>query len=297
MIRRALALALALVTAGPLAPRPVRAQAAPPAPPASLAASDTARAEARDRFDKGLRLFNAGDNAGALAEFRRAYELVDNAVVLYNIGLVYAQMGRAVDATEALNCVLEAPVALTPERVAIARRTRDEQAARIAEITIEASVDGAEVDVDGIRSRQDAARAPGARDERYARRRRRGTRVRPPAQGGHHRERREAVAQGRPRRHARAARARRDPDPPAGGRRLRRRPACWHDSPLDVDSRCHLVRIASSCGGRATPPHARRLRSATARPERLRWSRRTTHPRLERRTDCWPSTSTRRRPW
>ena len=46
--------------------------------------------EARERFGRGLRLFNDGDNAGALAEFERAYALSPHPSVLYNIGLVNA---------------------------------------------------------------------------------------------------------------------------------------------------------------------------------------------------------------
>ena len=65
-----------------------------------------ARAEARERFDRGLRLFEEGDNGGALAEFKRAHELVPNPLVLFNIGLVYAALGRPVEATDALDRVL-----------------------------------------------------------------------------------------------------------------------------------------------------------------------------------------------
>lgn len=115
-----------------------------------VAPSEAARAEARERFDRGLRLFNAGDNAGALVEFRRAYDLVQNPVVLYNIGLVYAQMGRAVEATDALDRILAAPGSLSPERMVLARKTRDEQAARIAQIAVDANVDGARIEIDGI---------------------------------------------------------------------------------------------------------------------------------------------------
>ncbi len=143
MNRRVLALAWALtfVLSQALLPS-ARGQAPTP--------SDVARAEARERFDRGLRLFNGGDNAGALVEFKRAYDLVANTLVLYNIGLVYAQTGRAVEATDALDRVLSRPGELSAERLAIARRTRDEQAARIASVAVAANVEGARVEVDGI---------------------------------------------------------------------------------------------------------------------------------------------------
>jgi hypothetical protein len=141
---RALALAWAMMMLV-FAQAPPRSASAQPSAP-----GEAARAEARERFDRGLRLFNAGDNAGALVEFRRAYDLVPNAVVLYNIGLVYAQTGRAVEATDALDRVLASPGQLSPDRLAIARQTRDDQAARIASVVVTANVDGARVEVDGI---------------------------------------------------------------------------------------------------------------------------------------------------
>jgi hypothetical protein len=142
------ALALALVLSVNAAPHPALAQ------PAHSAEAD--RAEARERFDRGLRLFNAGENAGALAEFKRAYDLIPNVLVLYNMGLVYAQMGRPVEATDALGRVLANPGTLSPERLATARHTLDDQAPRIAEVSVDAGVDGASIQVDGV----EAAKTP-----------------------------------------------------------------------------------------------------------------------------------------
>src|SRR5262245_63109836 len=87
------------------------------------------REEARDRFDRGLALFDRGEHRAALAEFTRAYELVPNAVVLYNIGLVHAKLGRPVQAVDALDKVIAEPGALPQSDLAGARRTRDEQIA------------------------------------------------------------------------------------------------------------------------------------------------------------------------
>jgi PEGA domain len=142
MNRGVLALALATELATFVATHPASAQRTAPA--------DVARAEAHDRFDRGLALFDKGDNAGALVEFQRAYQLVENVVVLFNIGLVFARMGRAVEATEALDNVLGQPGTLSPERLALARRVRDEQALRIAAVAIAANITGARIEVDGI---------------------------------------------------------------------------------------------------------------------------------------------------
>jgi hypothetical protein len=135
MIVRRWALALAL-----LVPSPALAQ---------TDASPAAKTEARERFDRGLSLFNDGDNAGALAEFRRAYDLIPNALVLYNIGLVYAQMGRPVEAVDALDKLLAAPGSLAEDKLTRAKRTRDDQAQRIAELSVVTSVP-ATIEVDNV---------------------------------------------------------------------------------------------------------------------------------------------------
>jgi hypothetical protein len=142
MTRRTIAVVLAVGLAAAL---PCTGHAQTRAAP-----TEAARSEARERFDRGMSLFNGGDNPGALVEFRRAYELVENVTVLYNIGLVYAQMGRPVEATDALDQLLASPGALSPDRLAIARKTRDEQASRIAEVDLQANVAGARVEVDGV---------------------------------------------------------------------------------------------------------------------------------------------------
>jgi hypothetical protein len=109
----------------------------------------SAQAEARMRFDLGIKLFNDGDNAGALAEFERANRLLPNPLVLYNIGLVYAAMGRSVDALTTLDQVLANPGSLTGEKLARARETRNQQAARVGELSIATSVPAA-IDIDGV---------------------------------------------------------------------------------------------------------------------------------------------------
>lgn len=138
---RWLGLSLGLLLALALASAPAAAQ------PAS---DDATREQARQHFDRGLRLFNEGDNSGALVEFQQAYQLIEHPLVLYNIGLVYEATKRPVAAVEALDKLLANPGNLPPDRLSHARRVRDEQAARIGQLEITANVPGAKVEVDGV---------------------------------------------------------------------------------------------------------------------------------------------------
>jgi hypothetical protein len=121
---------------------------------------EAARTEARERFDRGLRLFNDGDNAGALAEFRRAYELVPNPVVLFNVGLTYAAMNRPVEAVDAFDKLLANPGALAADRLAKAKASREEQAARIAELDVTVNVEGAVIEIDNVEAGRTPLKAP-----------------------------------------------------------------------------------------------------------------------------------------
>jgi hypothetical protein len=114
-----------------------------------------AKSEARSRFDGGLTLFEEGNNAAALAEFQRAYDLIPNPVVLFNIGLVYAAMNRPADAADALQKVVKEPAGLSPDIVTRANQTLSQQLGRIAEVTIECNVP-ATIEVDNV----EAAKAP-----------------------------------------------------------------------------------------------------------------------------------------
>jgi hypothetical protein len=109
----------------------------------------TAKAEAAKRFDRALQLFNEGDNAGALAEFKQVYTTMPNPVVLYNIGLVYAAMGRPVDAVDALKQVVSAP-SLSPAQHERAQSTLTDQEARIGRLSITTVPAGAHISIDNV---------------------------------------------------------------------------------------------------------------------------------------------------
>ncbi|HEV8173913.1 MAG TPA: PEGA domain-containing protein [Actinoplanes sp.] len=107
------------------------------------------RAEAADRFDRGMALLEQGDNAGALAELTRVYQLAPHPRVLFNIGLVYAALNRPVEATRAFDLLLAAPGALPADSLQLARRTRDAEARRVARLDVTTNVP-ATIEADGV---------------------------------------------------------------------------------------------------------------------------------------------------
>jgi hypothetical protein len=127
---------------------PSLASAADPPP-------DAKKAEAASRFDRGLQLFDDGDNSGALAEFKRTYELMPNPMVALNIGLVYAAMGRPVDAVDALEPAV-ASGGLSPQQLERAKKTLADQKARVGRLVVTTTPDGARVEVDNV----EVARTP-----------------------------------------------------------------------------------------------------------------------------------------
>ncbi|MBX3131318.1 MAG: PEGA domain-containing protein [Polyangiaceae bacterium] len=120
--------------------------------------TDDAKARARAHFDRGLRAFDRSDDAGALAEFQAAYELIPNPVVLHSIGLVYAALGRPVQAVDALERSLAASPKLSAEQLARARATLDAERAKIGTIHVVTNV-AASVEIDG----RSVGRSPGQR--------------------------------------------------------------------------------------------------------------------------------------
>lgn len=139
--------------AEPSKPAPAPAPAPPPAAPRKV--DEAKRAEAAHRFDRGLALFERGDNAGALAEFRRTYEILPNPIVLYNIGLVYAAMSRPVEAVDALEPAI-ASGGLSAKQLERAKPTLADQKARVGRLGVTTKPDGARIEVDNV----EVARTP-----------------------------------------------------------------------------------------------------------------------------------------
>jgi len=112
------------------------AQASTSAPTAEEAA------EAAERFARGLKFYEEGDYTLALIEFERAYRLVPNYRVLYNIGQVSIQLSRFARARIALTRYLnEGGAELSAQRKEEIARDLEMLSARTAYLNVTAEAD------------------------------------------------------------------------------------------------------------------------------------------------------------
>jgi hypothetical protein len=108
------------------------------------------RAEAAERFDRGLRLVDDGDLSGGLVEFQRAYDLAPLPLILFNVGLVEAELGRPVDAAKALRQVVAQPQAIAPERLSHAQEVLAKELDRIGQVSVTANVSEGTIELDNV---------------------------------------------------------------------------------------------------------------------------------------------------
>lgn len=120
-------------------------------PVAALAQDVHPRAEARQRFERGLELFEEERYDAALAEFTRAHELAPHWQTLYNIARAHAYLGRPVEAVRFYDQLFAEHEARLPRDVrAEASADRDRQRARIARLEVRSDIAGAIVSIDGV---------------------------------------------------------------------------------------------------------------------------------------------------
>jgi hypothetical protein len=111
--------------------------------------SEAQRQEAGERFRRGISFYEEGDYRLALIEFERAYQLVPNYRVLFNISQVAISMGKFAKARIALERYLaEGGASLDAERRAAVERDLNMLRGRTATLTIEAEPADAEARVD-----------------------------------------------------------------------------------------------------------------------------------------------------
>src|SRR5438309_2354453 len=101
--------------------------------------------EARAHFKRGGELYDENNFRGALVEFERAYQLVANFKLLYNIGQVHLQLQDYAQAVKALQRYLnEGGAEVNPQRREEISREIERLKFRIGQLTLD-TAKGAEV--------------------------------------------------------------------------------------------------------------------------------------------------------
>ena len=116
-------------------------------------------AEARQRFQRGVDLYEERNYTAAMVEFQRAYELTRNPAVLFNISATHELSGHMV---EALDAMLEYERLAPRDVVASRREAIDASLARIrrsiATIIVRVEAEGLSLMVDGLQRSVSEAR-------------------------------------------------------------------------------------------------------------------------------------------
>jgi len=121
------------------------------AQPAAPAADTTATAEARERFQRGVSLYRENSFDAALAEFRRAYELAPNYRILYNLAQVQVERHDSVAALSLFSQYLQQGGSeIDAARRAQVERDMQSLRGRVADLTVESNVSGAQLTIDGV---------------------------------------------------------------------------------------------------------------------------------------------------
>jgi tetratricopeptide (TPR) repeat protein len=145
-MRRVFALLLSLPSL--TASLPAAAQTATEAAPAT-GGNDVE--QARQRFQRGAELYKEGSFDAALAEFTRAYQLVPNYRVLYNIAQVQIERHDYAAALQLFQDYLRQGAAdVAAERREQVEREITSLKGRVAELSVSSNVEGAELSVDGV---------------------------------------------------------------------------------------------------------------------------------------------------
>lgn len=137
-------LAFSLATPSSFAASPEKEEAN--SPQESSQATD----KARKRFERGVELYESGDVEAAYIEFKRAYALVPNYQLLFNIAQAQAEIKDYVGALESLSQYLEdGGSKISPERKIAVHKEVKRLKTYLATVGLKIKVKDAQVKVDG----------------------------------------------------------------------------------------------------------------------------------------------------
>jgi tetratricopeptide (TPR) repeat protein len=123
------------------------------AEPTAPSASASSTAEARERFQRGVALYREGSYDAALAEFKRAYEIAPNYRILFNLAQVQVERHDSVAALALFGQYLQQGGAeIDAERRTQVERDMQSLRGRVADLTVESNVSGAQLSIDGVES-------------------------------------------------------------------------------------------------------------------------------------------------
>jgi len=114
---------------------------------ASAAHADTPTKEAGKHFQRGVALYNEADYRAALVEFRRAYEIAPNSVVLYNIGETQYQLQNYAAALTTLDRYLNESGTTATHRPEV-EQTLEILRARVGKVEVKTNIPDCEVTID-----------------------------------------------------------------------------------------------------------------------------------------------------
>ena len=123
----------------------VRAAAAPP----EGKDDKQAKAEAKERFQKGLAFVDEGDCNKAIVEFKEAYKTYPVNVILYNMALCYDDMHQYALAMDYYKQYMEKEKKIPGEQLAAIKERFKTLKSFLGALRITCSVDGADVFIDG----------------------------------------------------------------------------------------------------------------------------------------------------
>ena len=107
------------------------------------------KARASEHLKRGAELIDAEDLPAALAEFEKAYGLVQSPNILHNFGIVYQGLGRKAAALDAFERFLSDASKAPPAAREHAQKAVQTLRLEVAELRVQADLPGATIFVDG----------------------------------------------------------------------------------------------------------------------------------------------------